>query len=384
MSQTRDSVVSYYHTDGLGSTRTLTNSAQTVTDTYTYDAFGLLLAQTGTTDNSYLYRGEQFDQELGFYYLRARYMNPALGRFVTMDTFAGSNTDPISLHKYLYANANPITYSDPSGYSSSGGGGLMETLMGQLIHGILARMPVYTFNAVRNTIYGTLVGALYSGVDAKLGGEDVLNAMGEGAVRGAKYGCLATIQVLRPVIIGLGLKSSYDGVWDALRQGKYAQAVFRATMLFQQIKSLTGRTFWDEDETPRSITDTPTVEAWFEHQGETFYDVNPTARNPVYRTNEPTGIGGSINDNTKTMHAEVGAMYQSYVTGNQGGTGVLVIERLEACRNCRGAVKKMAIQLNLDVLEVFDKKGHYIFRKETGDFRPVDKGGKRWTEQIKK
>ena len=53
-------------------------------------------------------RYEQFDPNLGFYYLRARYLNPAIGRFLSMDAFQGINSDPITLHRYLYGNANPI------------------------------------------------------------------------------------------------------------------------------------------------------------------------------------------------------------------------------------------------------------------------------------
>ena len=117
--QTRDSVTSYYHYDGLGSTRELTSSAGIVTDEYTYDAFGNLLDKSGVTVNTHLYTGEFFDSHLGFYYLRARYMNPQVGRFVTMDTFAGIIRDPYSLHKYLYAHANPVNMVDPSGQMSS-------------------------------------------------------------------------------------------------------------------------------------------------------------------------------------------------------------------------------------------------------------------------
>jgi len=62
-----------------------------------------------------LYRGEQYDSNLGLYYLRARYYNPATGRFMSRDPNAGLITIPITLHKYIYAGDNPISWKDPSG-----------------------------------------------------------------------------------------------------------------------------------------------------------------------------------------------------------------------------------------------------------------------------
>jgi len=105
ISQTRPSASSgaypsFYHYDGLGSTRALTNTSEAVTDTYSYDAFGNLLDKTGTTTNTYLFTGEFFDTQSGFYYLRARYMNPAIGQFITMDMLAGRHRDPSRLHTY--------------------------------------------------------------------------------------------------------------------------------------------------------------------------------------------------------------------------------------------------------------------------------------------
>ena len=47
------------------------------------------------------YRGEQYDPDLGLYYLRARYYNPATGRFLSRDPEDGKASDPASLHKYL-------------------------------------------------------------------------------------------------------------------------------------------------------------------------------------------------------------------------------------------------------------------------------------------
>lgn len=64
----------YYGYDGQGTVRFLTSAAGSLTDTYTYDAFGILIYSSGTTPNNYLYTGEQYDPNLGFYYLRARYI----------------------------------------------------------------------------------------------------------------------------------------------------------------------------------------------------------------------------------------------------------------------------------------------------------------------
>jgi RHS repeat-associated protein len=61
------------------------------------------------------YRGEQYDADLGLYYLRARYYNPATGRFLSRDPEDGKATDPASLHKYLYANGDPVNMADPTG-----------------------------------------------------------------------------------------------------------------------------------------------------------------------------------------------------------------------------------------------------------------------------
>jgi RHS repeat-associated protein len=106
---------SFYGYDGGGNVRQLTNSAGTVTDTYEYDAFGNDVYHTGTTPNNYLYRGEQYDSDLGLYYLRARYYNPATGRFLSRDPEDGYAKDPASLHKYLYAGGDPVNMIDPTG-----------------------------------------------------------------------------------------------------------------------------------------------------------------------------------------------------------------------------------------------------------------------------
>jgi RHS repeat-associated protein len=61
------------------------------------------------------YRAEQYDSDLGLYYMRARYYNPLTGRFMSRDPEDGIPTDPKTLHKYIYAGGDPVNALDPTG-----------------------------------------------------------------------------------------------------------------------------------------------------------------------------------------------------------------------------------------------------------------------------
>lgn len=123
---------SFYHSDGLGSVRMLTDTTGLITDTYTYDAYGVSLSASGTSQNAFQFAGEQRDTT-GLDYLRARYYDPELGRFISKDAFPGSLTDPMSQHDYQYAHANPVNNTDPTGYFT-----LTEAITAISFGGVLA------------------------------------------------------------------------------------------------------------------------------------------------------------------------------------------------------------------------------------------------------
>jgi RHS repeat-associated protein len=115
VSQQRAGATRFYMYDGQMSTRLLIDGTEAVTDTYVYDAFGQLLDSSGGTENNYLYAGEQYDPNAGFYYLRSRYYNPDLGRFTSKDDYPADRFDPGTLHRYVYVKNNPVNFVDPTG-----------------------------------------------------------------------------------------------------------------------------------------------------------------------------------------------------------------------------------------------------------------------------
>ena len=90
------------------------------------------------------YRGEQYDSDLSLYYLRARYYNPATGRFMSRDPLDGKAKIPASLHKYLYADGDPVNLLDPMGREV-----LVEYKVTMICGGSLYCGPVITWAGVK-------------------------------------------------------------------------------------------------------------------------------------------------------------------------------------------------------------------------------------------
>lgn len=139
LEQNRNGTSSYFHADALGSTKQLSDSSGTVTDRYAYTAFGKPQSATGATPNSYRYTGEQFDDSLGQYYLRARNYDPRTGRFTGRDPFAGIDSNPVTLHDYIYAGNDPALNTDPGGQMF----GINGAMAGATIRGGLYGLQIY-------------------------------------------------------------------------------------------------------------------------------------------------------------------------------------------------------------------------------------------------
>ncbi len=104
----------YYHTDGLGSVIAASNDAGALLWRKEYAPFGQQV--DSTAENEKLsYTGKQHDDVTGLTYFGARYYDPHLGRFMSVDPVGFVESNPMSFNRYAYVNNNPYKYVDPDG-----------------------------------------------------------------------------------------------------------------------------------------------------------------------------------------------------------------------------------------------------------------------------
>ena len=117
----------YYLLNVQGDVVALMNTSGTIVARYSYDPWGVptVMNSSGTVMeqptfigniNPLRYRGYYYDTETGFYYLQSRYYDPAIGRFISADTFATTDCNGfLSSNMFAYCENNPVNRSDPSG-----------------------------------------------------------------------------------------------------------------------------------------------------------------------------------------------------------------------------------------------------------------------------
>jgi RHS repeat-associated protein len=105
-------VWAFYLPNALSSVRQETDGSGDVTDSREWTPFGV---EVGTAQAGLGYTGEHWDEDAGLLYLRARWYNPYINRWIQPDTIIPDPANPQSIDRYLYALGNPTDYVDPTG-----------------------------------------------------------------------------------------------------------------------------------------------------------------------------------------------------------------------------------------------------------------------------
>jgi RHS repeat-associated protein len=163
-----------------------------VQNSYTYNPFGEDLATevTENTENNLKFTGQWWDSEIGQYYLRARIYDPVLMRFTGRDPVRGKFQEPMSLHKYLYCQNDPVDRIDPDGkFAGVAAALLIRAAIGMTIGGFSS------YKMSGGDPWATAAGIITGGVAAMLGSPQAaisgLRLIGYGAGLGASTNAFA-------------------------------------------------------------------------------------------------------------------------------------------------------------------------------------------------
>ncbi len=118
--QYADDTKAYVLYNGHGDMVELRDSQGITLNQYDYDVWGNVLAATEQVYNPFRYSGELWDGTTGLQYLRARWYDPSVGRFMNEDAYEGQLDNPLTLNLYTYVENNPLTHWDPMGHESLG------------------------------------------------------------------------------------------------------------------------------------------------------------------------------------------------------------------------------------------------------------------------
>jgi len=103
-----------YHYDATGNTVAMTDGSQAVVNRYAYTPYGQIVGKAESVPQPFQYVGQSgvMAEPNGFYYMRARYYDPEVGRFVSEDPIGFEGGD---VNLYAYVGGNPVMFVDPEG-----------------------------------------------------------------------------------------------------------------------------------------------------------------------------------------------------------------------------------------------------------------------------
>ncbi|BCO31669.1 hypothetical protein TspCOW1_17720 [Thiohalobacter sp. COW1] len=185
-----------YHFDALGSTVAITDADEAIVNAYSYRPYGRVVERSEAVPQPFTYVGQYgvMEEAAGLYYMRARYYDAEVGRFISEDPIGFEG----GLNLYAYVGGNPIVGVDPEG--------------------------TWVVNAV-----GGIIGGVAGGIGACLDGCNVKDAL-IGAGTGAAAGALSPLSVGRTVgatfARGAGLSSASNVVAQGISIGTDADQSF--------------------------------------------------------------------------------------------------------------------------------------------------------------
>jgi RHS repeat-associated protein len=203
--------IDFYHLDDLGSVRLITDDSGKLSSQSTYAPFGDPKEIADNSSDKFRFAGNEFDRSTGLYYVGARYLDPAIGRFISADAVLRHGASSQGWNAYSYALNNPLSWRDASGYDAErtgwnriaqyaliGGAGAAGLYLAPFTGGtsVPAAFEVIAALSAGMAMSSGLVGVVVGGVEVGTGQhieaeEALATARGPGALLGELYSTAA-------------------------------------------------------------------------------------------------------------------------------------------------------------------------------------------------
>ena len=186
----------YYFYNAHGDTVNLTDEVGDVSRSYSYDVFGRERNNMENDENPLRYAGQYYDESTGNYYMNSRYYDTVSGRFLSQDSFYGSDENVLSLNQYTYCYNDPIQYIDLSGNS-------VVSVSKTILKDSLTKAGKDVIKEYLKDQYTSAIGCEtenkdYFGAFVQKAGKNALKGIGSKAAK--KLGAATEFSVLYPVL----------------------------------------------------------------------------------------------------------------------------------------------------------------------------------------
>ncbi len=220
-------VIEYTHTDHLGSPVAGTDSAGNVAWRERYTPYGEKLLNPTALDNQAAFTGHIYDSATGLTYMQARYYDPNIGRFLSIDPVNVTPSTPGMFNRYAYVTNDPINKIDPDGEFAMLITGAVGAVVGGAVGGGIEAYKQHKANPGRKLDWGKIgsragKGAFVGGAVGLTGGA-AAGVVGLTGATGA--GAAATIALPSAAVAATG--NAIVGITNDIADGAAAETIGR-------------------------------------------------------------------------------------------------------------------------------------------------------------